>query len=132
MSQDIVSVDGVFYDVAISSLKRTSNITDGENAGRTAAPAASMIRDVIGTFYTYVISFEPKSGKQAHYDTLYNALSQPVDFVRLTVPYGQTKKTFDAYVTKVEDELKLNLNGLLVWSGMSVTFTSMDPNITPI
>ena len=130
MSQSIVSVDGVFYDVAISALKRTANITDGENAGRTAAPAASMIRDVIGTFYTYVISFEPKAGKQAQYDAFFDALSQPVDSVQLAVPYGQTTKTFEAYVTKVEDELKVNLNGLKIWAGMSVTFTAMEPNIS--
>lgn len=131
MSQNLVAVNGAFYDVAISALKRTANITDGENAGRTAAPAVSMIRDVIGTFYTYVVSFEPKSGKQAHYDALFNALNQPVDSVNLTVPYGQQRNTFEAYVTKVEDELKINRDGVLIWSGMSVTFTAMKPNISP-
>ena len=131
MNQDLVSVDGVFYDVAVGSLKRECDITDGQNAGRTNPPAASMIRDVIGTFFVYVLTIEPKHGKQAQYDAFHDDLVQPVDSVQLTVPYGQTSKTFEAYITKVEDELKARRGALKIWGGMSITFTAMDPNITP-
>lgn len=131
MNQDLVSVDGVFYDVAVGSLKRECDITDGKNAGRTNPPAASMIRDVIGTFFVYVLTIEPKHGKQAQYDAFHDALIQPVDSVQLTVPYGQTSKTFEAYITKVEDELKARRGAIKIWGGMSITFTAMDPNITP-
>ena len=131
MSQDLIAVNGVFYEVAVGALKRTCDITDGDNAGRTDPPAASMIRDVIGTFFTYVLTIEPKQGKQAQYDAFHNALVQPVDSVQLTVPYGQTSKTFDAYITKVEDELKVRRGSLKIWGGMAITFTATDPNITP-
>ena len=131
MNQDLDSVDGVFYDVAVGPLKRECDITDGKNAGRTNPAAASMIRDVIGTFFVYVLTIEPKHGKQAQYDAFHDALVQPVDSVQLTVPYGQTSKTFEAYITKVEDELKARRGALKIWGGMSITFTAMDPNITP-
>lgn len=131
MSQDLIAVNGVFYEVVVGALKRTCDITDGDNAGRTDPPAASMIRDVIGTFFTYVLTIEPKQGKQAQYDAFHDTLVQPVDSVQLTVPYGQTSKTFDAYITKVEDELKVRRGSLKIWGGMAITFTATDPNITP-
>ena len=48
--QDLIKLNGRYYNAAITSLKRTHNITDGENAGRTKPPLAEMIRDIIGTF----------------------------------------------------------------------------------
>lgn len=131
MMQDLISIDGRYYNAAMTSIKRTHNITDGENAGRTAAPAANMIRDIIGVFMTYVVNFEVKSGDVEEYDALIYALSRPVDFITLKVPYGQGHLTFKAYVTKVDDELKSNINGVRRWGGCTVTFTAKSPQWRP-
>lgn len=125
--QQLVSIDGDFYNVAVTSVKRTHNITDGDNAGRSAAPDGVMIRDVIGTYMQYVVSFEQKGDDHADYAAMINALSQPVDFVTMELPYDQGLLEFDAYVSKVEDELQLNLDGVLRWGGCSVTFTAKAP-----
>ena len=49
----IVTVDGTSYDVRVPAggLKRSFQVLDGENAGRTLS--GRMVRDIIGTFYNY-------------------------------------------------------------------------------
>lgn len=129
--QDLISVDGNYFNVSITEVKRTHNITDGDNAGRTAAPAADMIRDIIGTFMTYAISIEPKHNDYASYDSFIDYIVQPIDFVLLKVPYAQGWLTFNAYITKVEDSLKSNINGVRRWGGCSITFTAKSPQWRP-
>lgn len=129
--QNLVSISGRYFDVAISSVKRAHEITDGENAGRTMPPRVLMIRDIIGTFIPYTISFGTKRLSPGEYDALVAALVQPVDSISITAPYGQSSITFDAYVTKVEDELLSNLHGVRRWGNLTVTFTPMEPNIRP-
>lgn len=129
--QDLIQIDGRYYNAAITSLKRTHNITDGENAGRTMPPLAEMIRDIIGTFVEYTAVFEVKSGDVAEYDDLVATLSQPVDYIPVVMPYGQRTLAFDAYVSKVEDELISNIGGIRRWGNCTVTFTPMRAQIRP-
>ena len=135
--QDLIQINGTCYNAAITSLKRSQNVTDSDNAGRTKAPAAEMIRDVIGTFVSYTATFEvgraaDGSEDTTAYDALVLARSQPVDYVPVVMPYGQGTLAFDAYVTKVEDELLLNLGaGKRRWGGLKVTFTPMRPQYRP-
>lgn len=129
--QDLIQLNGRYYNAAITSLKRAHNITDGENGGRTKPPLAEMIRDVIGTFVSYTAVFEVKSGDTAEYDDMILTLSQPVDYIPVVMPYGQGTLEFDAYVTKVEDELLNNIGGVRRWGKCSVTFTPMRPQIKP-
>lgn len=129
--QDLVKIAGRYFDVYITSLKRTHEITDGENAGRTMPPRVLMIRDIIGTFIPYTIGFETKKLSPDEYDALVAALVQPVDSIPITVPYGQSEISLDAYVTRVEDELLNNIKGVRRWGNLTVTFTPMEPNIRP-
>lgn len=129
--QDLVKIAGRYFDVYITSLKRVHEITDGENAGRTMPPRVLMIRDITGTFIPYTIGFETKKLSPGEYDALVAVLVQPVDSIPITVPYGQSSISFDAYVTKVEDELLSNINGVRRWGNLTVTFTPMEPNIRP-
>lgn len=129
--QDLICLNGRYYNAAITSLKRTHNITDGENAGRTKPPLAEMIRDIIGTFVSYTATFEVKSNDVGEYDDMVLTLSQPVDFIPVIMPYGQGTLSFDAYITKVEDQLESNINGVRRWGKCSVTFTPMRAQINP-
>lgn len=129
--QDLIQLDGRYYNAAITSLKRTHNITDGENAGRTKPPLAEMIRDIIGTFISYTAVFEVKSGSVAEYDDMVATLSQPVDYIPVAMPYGQGTLAFDAYITKVEDELITNIGGVRRWGHCTVTFTPVRAQIRP-
>ena len=129
--QNLVKIANRYFDVYITAIKRTHEITDGENAGRTMPPRVLMIRDIIGTFIPYTIGFETKKLAPAEYDALVAVLVQPVDSIPITVPYGQSEISFDAYVTKVEDELLSNIHGVRRWGNLTVTFTPMEPNIRP-
>ena len=129
--EDLIQINGRGYRAAIASLKRAHNITDGENAGRTMAPRALMIRDIIGTFISYTLTFETKALDAEEYDALVAALVQPVDSVSFTAAYGQRQITFDAYISKVEDEFLGIFQGVRRWGRLAVTFTPMEPNIPP-
>ena len=129
--QNLISINGRYYNAAITSLKRTHDITDGENAGRTKPPMAEMIRDIVGTFVSYTATFEVTSGDVNEYDDMVATLVQPVDYIPIVMPYGQGSLSFDAYITKVEDELKSNFGGTRRWGNCKVTFTPMRAQITP-
>lgn len=125
--QNVVSIDGKYYNISVpeKGIKRSFSVLDTDNSGRSTA--GDMIRDIIGTYYNYTIQFETKNLSRDEYDDLYETLSAPVDYHVITVPYGQTTLTFNAYVTAGDDTLKhTNMSGN-DWSGLSVNFIAMSP-----
>jgi len=131
MAQDLLSVDGTYYDVAITSVDCEDDITDGENAGR-ALLSGLMIRDIIGTFTSYTVGLEVKGTNYTELDSLRQVLRQPVPSHSLTVVDDQGTVTFDAYISKVKRSLKFRTRtGAKRWGGMTVTFTPMAPQLTP-
>lgn len=131
MGQKLFAINGRFYDVAIKpgSLTRTANITDGQNAGRSQGGA--MIRDIVGTFISYSMEIETKNLNVTEYDELVSTLRQPVKQVLLSIVDGQEMLTFFAYITKVEDSLQDIWRGFNRWGGLKLTFTPMEPQISP-
>ena len=120
----LIEVDNVSYDVINSELTRSFQVLDGENAGRTLD--GEMHRDVIGTYYNYTWKLEPKTIED--YSTLYEVLSSPDDYHTITVPYNQVTKTFRAYVTNGQDQLRRQENGVNYWTGLSINFIAISPN----
>jgi hypothetical protein len=129
--QRLIRLDGRYYNAAITSLKRTHNITDGENAGRTMPPRARMIRNVIGTFITYTATFEVKNNDVEEFDDMILTLSKPVDYIPVLMPYGQGWLSYEAYIAKVDDELLSNIGGVRRWGNCTVTFTPMEAQYRP-
>lgn len=130
-TQNLIQLNGRYYHVAITSLKRSHSITDGENAGRTKPPLAEMIRDIVGVFISYTAVFEVKSTDVWEYDDMILTLAQPVDYLPVVMPYGQGSLAFDAYITKIDDELLNNIGGVRRWGNCTVTFTPMRAQIRP-
>ena len=130
-TQRLIQLGGRYYNVAITSIERTINITDGENAGRTMPPAADMIRDIVGVFIGYTATFEPKGNDVAEYDDMILTLAQPVDYIPVVMPFGQGALAYDAYVTKIKDKLLSNIGGVRRWGNCSVEFTPMRAQIKP-
>lgn len=124
------SIDGKEYDVSIlfipeEGIERKFNILDGNNAGRLQAKG-KMYRDIIGTFFTYVIKIDTNRLNPQEYDELYETISDPnVDSHTLVVPYGQSTLTFEAYITSGSDKLSRRINGVNYWEGLSLEFVSM-------
>lgn len=124
------SIDGKEYDVSVlfipeEGIERKFNILDGNNAGRLQAKG-KMYRDIIGTFFTYVIKIDTNRLNPQEYDELYETISDPnVDSHTLVVPYGQSTLTFEAYITGGSDKLSRRVNGVNYWEGLSLEFVSM-------
>lgn len=123
----LITIDGIDYNVMETSIKRSFKVLDDENTGRTLN--GEMFRSIIGTYYNYEWQIVPKT--QVDYDALYEVLSAPEVQHEITVPYGQTTKTFNAYVTSGDDILERQENGVNYWSGLTIQFVAMIPARTP-
>lgn len=123
----VFKVNGRAYNVTVpdGGLKRSGKVLDGDNATR--GKSGRMIRDIIGTYYNYSMEIDTRGLDVAAYDALYEVLSAPVDFHTITVPYGQGTLTFEAYVSNVDDALKLMQDGRSLWGGLSFDFIAMEP-----
>lgn len=112
-----------------SGIKRSGQILDGQNAGRVLS--GNMIRDIIGTYYNYSISIETQQLNVDEYDELYEAVTAPVDYHTLRVPYGQGTLTFRAYITNVDDVLETMADGVNRWGQLTLSFIAMAPQRRP-
>ena len=63
-----VEIDGKPYDVIVSSIQRSPEIRQSENAGATLAEGAEETLDPLGTFITYIVGFTRKQGKEIEFD----------------------------------------------------------------
>ena len=66
-------LDGVAYNVSVTKLSRKFSIMDAEGSGRTQN--GEMYRDVVGTFYNYSMTVEPRDNKQGL------PVGRPCDFI---------------------------------------------------
>lgn len=113
------AINGNQFNISVTSLQREAAVLDGPGAGRVRS--GDMDRDIIGTYYNYVMTLNTKNLSFSDYDTLYELLTSPVDYLTVTMPYGQSTITFKAYVANVSDKLIVKN----YWGGMSVRFTAM-------
>lgn len=127
----VFTLDGKAYNVFVPAdgIRRSGQILDGENAGRTLS--GMMIRDIIGTYYNYSISIDTQQLQVEEYDALYDAVTAPVDYHELTVPYGQGELSFRAYITGAEDVLKTMESGINRWGDLTLSFVAMAPQRRP-
>ena len=125
MIRQVVTIDGASFDVGVEYIKRQARIEDGPNAGN--SKRGDWIRDVYGTFYDYILTFDTSAGlSREDYDTLYSILTAPVEFHSLVVPYGQSTLSFTAGITGAEDNVILMDDGT-VWGNLSITFRAKSP-----
>lgn len=129
--QKYIKIDGVTYNgIRVLSVKRNFSVTDGDNAGRLAT-SGRMVRDIIGTFYNYAFTIDPKSASPLTYDAFYQVITSPVASHEVVVPYGQGTLTFDAYITTGDDELVLIGDDANRWKNLSFNVLAMAPQRTP-
>lgn len=121
----VFTVDGVGFNVSVTKLERTSKLLDTDRSGR--LKSGTVHREIIGTYYNYTMELEQALNNVDEYDQLYYALTAPVNSHPLVVPYGQSTLSFQAYVTKVNDNLTFSDGRLRRWGGMEVDFTAMSP-----
>lgn len=127
---DVITIDDKAYNVSVESLKRKGAVLDGKNSGR-GLLTGIMKRDIIGTYYNYDLTFGTSKLSPADYDDLYEALTAPVNYHVITVPYGQKLKRFEAYVSNASDVLKKMYDGGNLWGELTVEFVAMKPARVP-
>lgn len=128
-----ITLDGTNYHVRVvfDSMERAFTLLEGSNSGMSLS--GRTIRDIIGTQYAYSMTVEPLStsaADQAAYDSFYEAITSPVDYHTVKMPYGQTDITFDAQVISGKDKYKGKRNSHEWWREMTVTFIPMEPQRT--
>lgn len=120
------TIDGVSYPgVMVTSIRRSFQVLDGKLAGRVIS--GDMVRDVIGTYYNYEITVDASEASLATYDALYEVISSPDDFHTMTMPYGQSVHTFQAYVTTGSDDLSSMEDGRNLWQDLSFSVIAKSP-----
>ena len=130
--QKYISIDGTVYSgIRVLSVKRSFSVTDGDNAGRLAV-SGKMVRDIIGTFYNYQFTVDPKLASPAVYDAFYQVISAPEDSHTIVVPYGQGTMTFEAYITTGDDDLILIDEDANRWKNLSFSVIAMAPQRLPV
>ena len=122
-------LDGVAYNVSVTKLSRKFSIMDAEGSGRTQN--GEMYRDVIGTFYNYSMTVEPRDGDNAAMDAFWDAISQPAVSHVCVFPYGQTTMTQRMYITSGEQDVKRLSPKATHWGEVAVEFVAMSPKVVP-
>lgn len=131
MTTEGITMDGRTYQVRVTfgSRKRRFDLLSGSNAGESLS--RRKIRDLQGTGYSYQLQVEPDPQKPGDYDAFYEAISAPVDYHTITMPYGQSTITYQAAVASGEDTDRGMLGGARRWAGLTVDFIYMEPQRRP-
>ena len=129
-----VEIDGKPYDVIVSSIQRSPEIRQSENAGATLAEGAEETLDPLGTFITYIVGFTRKQGKEIEFDNLWETLIKPrYDGVWVDIVYNQTKLKYKAKfeispqaVDKIDKR-----TGKVYWGEISVNIVPTKAQVLP-
>lgn len=122
----MLSIDGKEYGGIVTALKRSFEVTDGENAGRTLDGV--MHRDLIGTYYNYSVTINTDLISQEEYNELYDTISAPVESHEIVAAYGNSILTFKAYITQGSDDLiRQYSESNRYWGNLSFNFIAMEP-----
>lgn len=118
-----ITMDGVTYRVAIvyDTIQRHFEINGGPNAGVMMSGRQEL--DTIGTSYSYQMHVEADPANRASYDAFYEAVTDPNNRLHtITLPYGQSSITFEAYVTSGDDIYHGPINGTENWTGLVINY----------
>lgn len=126
-----ILMDGQTYRVRVvfGSRKRHFELVSGRNAG--VSQNHVKIRDLQGTGYSYQLQVEPDPAFPEDYDLFYEAISAPVDYHDIRMPYGQGFRTFRFIVTSGDDQDNGILGGKRRWSGLTVNMEYFAPQRRP-
>lgn len=131
MTAESITLDGKEYRVLVvyPSRLRSFTIVEGSNAGQSLS--YRKIRDIGGTAYSYQMTIKSDPQYPEDYDAFYEAISAPVPFHRVIMPYGQETLEFDACVLSGTDT-DMGIKGdWRRWSELNVLFEPMEPQRRP-
>lgn len=124
---NVFMMDGVSYiGLFVTKLTRTCSILDGDNAGRMLS--GPMVRDIIGSFFSYEMEIDVQNCAEAVYDRFYEQVTRTnVDSHLCRFAYGQRYLKQQMYVAEVEDTLLRCDDSGNHWGEMKIKFVAMKP-----
>ena len=125
----IFTLDGRTYNVRVTALQRKFSVQDFRQPGRTMD--GKLHRDVLGTYYHYSMTVAPLEGYESEMDTLWQAVSQPVESHLCLFPYSQQALQQQMYITGGSQELTVIRQGVRRWGSLTLEFTATEPEVLP-
>lgn len=119
----MIKIDGITYNVPVTSLKRRGEFLD-KYAERTED--GNLQRKLIGVYYNYQLTFGVTTDTE-EYARLWDKLTEPVEFHTVTVPDASGDYTFVAYFSNVGDEMLKKQNAKNYWRNLTVNFIAKAP-----
>lgn len=116
----------------VSNIERSfEKVSHDDSSGRTAS--GSMDIDLLGTFYNYKMTISRRSSNPnlVEFDELWDALSAPVPFNMIEVPYNQSTLSFEAYITKGKQLLTSSDGSGNYWGSIELSFIARAPQRKP-
>ena len=126
-------IDGISYDVLVTSIEENFNILYSENTGRTMARGARMSLDPLGTFFGHKVKVQCKKGHEKEFDDLYDYISTPrYDGIYVEIAHNQTTIEYDAYVSNGTRALKkITKADVLNWGELLLNIVPMEAQVIP-
>lgn len=116
-------IDGIGYKIDVLSVKRTADFLD-KYAERTEN--GDLERELIGVYFNYKLQLGPGIDR-TEYARLWDKLTEPVEFHKVTVPDEDGDYTFTAYFSNVADELLRKVAEKNYWKNLTVNFIAKKP-----
>ena len=124
-----ISIDGIYFDVPLVSLKRSADVLD-KYAERTEDGV--LHREIIGVYYNYTLNIGTSDAfGQNSYDALWDKLTEPVEFHEISLPTSKGTYTFTAYISSVSDEYMKIYKEDASFKNLTCKFTAKEPARRP-
>ena len=119
------TIDGITWDYPCS-IERVAEMTPSEISGMLLDK--SYFNDVIGTYMQYTIRMAVPLDNRDKYETIYEALTEPVEGHTFVLPYNYSTITIVGRVESISDVYVRLPNGGAYWKGIQFTVVANSPS----
>ena len=127
----MINLDGTEYRVYVIHPSRVLSfeIVEGNNSGQSLS--FREIRDIGGTRYNYTMKVQPDPARPEDFDALFMAISAPVEYHMVSMPFGQGTIEFEAVVRSGSITDYGYQAGYRRWKDMEINMEAIEPQRKP-
>lgn len=124
-----ISVDGIYFDIPMVSLKRNADFLD-KYAERTED--GDLKRELIGVYFNFTLTVGSSSAfGMSDYEAFWDKMTEPVEFHEFSLPVKNGYYSFTGYISSVSDEYEKILRDDVVFKGFTCKMTAKSPSRRP-
>jgi hypothetical protein len=123
-----IYIDGCHFNVPLVSVKRQANFLD--KYAEREEESGDLKRELIGVYLNYTLNFGIVEDDNL-YESLFNKLTEPVEFHDFTLPSTKGSYSFRGYVSSVSDEMEKIMEDTVRFKGLTCKYTAKAPWRTP-